>query len=186
MEVEPKTSAQRVAFISGPLDPDDEYFATHYAPRIDAAIQAQHSFIMGPVAGIDTVSLHYLLTKGVAPDRIKVYMAHFEYLSTNWRTQYLDLGVGVQDVVDATTTQERDAAMTRDSDYDILRYRTEEEAKKLYGAGWWPRVSNTEMNERRRRGVTSRAYTLDASTEGTPKIEEEKPRRGLMKFLRKS
>lgn len=59
------------------------------------------------------------------------------------------------------TTRERDAAMTRDSDYDILRYRTEGEAREVYGKGWWPRVSNTEMNERRRRGVTSQKYGLE-------------------------
>ena len=58
------------------------------------------------------------------------------------------------------TTRERDAAMTAASDYDILRYRTEEEAREVYGKGWWPRVSNTEMNERRRAGVSSQEYGL--------------------------
>jgi hypothetical protein len=88
-------------------------------------------------------------------------MAHFEYLITTWRSQNISLGVNVRDVEDAVTTRDRDAAMTRHSDYDILRYRTEEEAKKMYGSMWWPRVSNTEMNERRRRGIVSEAYVLE-------------------------
>ncbi|KAF2692272.1 hypothetical protein K458DRAFT_266272, partial [Lentithecium fluviatile CBS 122367] len=146
-------TAPRVAFVSGPLDVDSTYFTIHYQPNIDTAVASGHSFIMGPVAGIDTITLHYLLAHNIAPSCITVYMAHFEYLDTPWRTHYLDLGVNVRDVVDASTTGERDAAMTRDSDYDILRYRTKEEAKRFYGERWWPRVSNTEMNERRRRGV---------------------------------
>jgi len=63
----------------------------------------------------------------------------------------------------ATTTRQRDEKMTEDSDYDILRYRTEDEAKEFYGSGWWPRVSNTEVNERRRRGERSLAYNLGGS-----------------------
>jgi hypothetical protein len=149
-----------IAFISGPIDADSTYFTAHYKAHIDSAISAGHSFVMGPVAGIDTLSLHYLLAANIEKPRIAVYMAHFEYLNTTWRSQYIALGVNVRDIVDAGTTRERDAAMTKESDYDILRYRTEEEAKAFYGSKWWPRVSNTEMNERRRRGVISGNYTL--------------------------
>lgn len=84
-------------------------------------------------------------------------MAPFE-LSPTSRTSFSSLGVHVVEVCEAATTRDRDAAMTRDSDYDILRYRTEEEAKEVYGTGWWPRVSNTEMNERRRAGDVSQDY----------------------------
>jgi hypothetical protein len=92
-------------------------------------------------------------------------MAAFEYANTPWLATFTSLGVNANGVEDAYTTRERDAAMTRDSDYDILRYRTEDEAKKLYGDAWWPRVSNTEMNERRRRGITSQAYGVDDGSE---------------------
>ena len=40
--------------------------------------------------------------------------------------------------------------MTRASDYDILRYRTEAEQQSVYDERWRARVSNTERNERRR------------------------------------
>ncbi|ORY08358.1 hypothetical protein BCR34DRAFT_603607 [Clohesyomyces aquaticus] len=153
----------RTAFISGPIDASDLYFSTHYIPLLLPAISSGDSFIMGPVRGIDTLALHWLLSQSVAPSRITVYMAHFEYLNLSWRQQYLNIGVNVKDVEHAATTGERDAAMTSESDYDVLRYRGEEEARREYGEGWWPRVSNTEMNERRRRGEVSRVYNLGGS-----------------------
>ena len=46
---------------------------------------------------------------------------------------------------------ERDAAMTRDSDYDILWVRSDEETKVLYGTKYRPgRVSGTQKNKDRR------------------------------------
>lgn len=154
------------AFISGPLDSTEEYFSLHYKPKIDDAISQGHNFIIGPVRGIDALALHYLLSQNIAPSRITIYMAAFEYTNAAWRRAFTNHDVHVHCVEDAVTTAERDAAMTRDSDYDILRYRTEEEAKELYGSSWWPRVSNTEMNERRRNGITSRSYKLDEAPEG--------------------
>ncbi|KAF1971924.1 hypothetical protein BU23DRAFT_645108 [Bimuria novae-zelandiae CBS 107.79] len=148
------------AFISGPLEPSDEYFATHYIPRLDAAIAAHHTFVIGPVRGVDTLALSYLLSQNVSPDRITIFMASFEYANETWRKEFEAKSVNVYCVEDAVTTRERDAAMTEKSDYDILRYRTEGEAREVYGKGWWPRVSNTEVNERRRRGVGSLEYTL--------------------------
>jgi len=141
----------RVAFISGPLDASDEYFATHYAPRILSALASGDSFVIGPVRGVDTLALQFLLDpiQNVDPSRITIFMAEFEHARTTWREEYEAKGVRVWK--EGVTTRERDAAMTRESDYDILRYRTEAEAKELYGAEWWPRVSNTEINEERRK-----------------------------------
>ncbi|KAF2737434.1 hypothetical protein EJ04DRAFT_561594 [Polyplosphaeria fusca] len=151
----------RTAFISGPLDPSDAYFRLHYEPLIQTAIRAGDSFIVGPVAGVDAMALSFLLRSGVQPQRITVYMAHFEYYDEPRKLAFETLGVNVRLVGPATaTTRDRDAAMTAASDYDILRYRTEAEAKAEYGPRWYPRVSNTEMNERRRRGISSAAYTL--------------------------
>lgn len=142
-------SAQ-TAFISGPLDSPTEYFETHYVPRILATIAAGDNFVIGPVRGVDTQALHFLLSspQNVSPSRITIFMTHAEYATKSWREQYEVLGVGIREA--GVTTRDRDAAMTMNSSYDILRYRTEEECKMLYGDLWWPRVSNTEMNERRR------------------------------------
>ncbi|KAF2871523.1 hypothetical protein BDV95DRAFT_572211 [Massariosphaeria phaeospora] len=165
----------RTAFISGPLDAPDEYFDTHYRARIDQAIRDGDNFVMGPVAGIDTMALQYLLAHpdGVLPRRITVYMAHFEYQTVARRKSFEALGVNVREVGDVhTTTGMRDAKMTEESDYDVLRYRSESEAKEWYGSAWWPRVSNTEMNERRRKGVWSREYTLGGSVREEGEREE--------------
>jgi hypothetical protein len=142
--------AAGVAFISGPIDVTEAYFTQHYEDSIRKAIAAGHHFVIGPIRGIDTLALHFLLEQSVPPSRITVYMAEFEYTNLIWRQQYLDRGVNVVEAVPGATTAQRDAAMTAASDYDILRYRTEEECKTLYGPRWYPRVSNTEMNERRR------------------------------------
>ncbi|KAF2020235.1 hypothetical protein BU24DRAFT_135661 [Aaosphaeria arxii CBS 175.79] len=173
-------SKPKIAFISGPLDPSESYFQTHYVPLLDAAIASSHHFIIGPVAGVDTLALQHLLSRSVPPSHITIYMAHFEYLTPSWRNSYLSLGVNVRHVEDAIVTEERDEAMTRDSDYDILRYRTEAEAKEVYGVLWRARTSNTEMNERRRRGVVSREYDLGGSVTGRVigKEEEEEEEGG--------
>jgi hypothetical protein len=142
--------APRIAFISGPIDATEEYFSQHYKPAILDAIAADDTFVVGPIHGIDTLTLHFLLTQNIAPNRITVYMADFEYHDTERRKRYEKLGVNVVEAVPGRTTGERDAAMTNASDYDILRYRTERECKELYGALWYARVSNTEKNERRR------------------------------------
>lgn len=182
--------APRIAFISGPLDATEDYFAEHYRPRIDTAIQSGDHFVMGPVAGIDTMALEYLLSQGMDRKRITIYMAHFEYSNAALHRHFEDLGVNTKSVGDTNaTTRYRDAMMTEESDYDILRYRTEEEAKALYGKGWWPRVSNTEMNERRRRGIKSQAYKLEDNVMQTASKEEEvisvKMLRVLQKIFRK-
>ncbi|KAF2475546.1 uncharacterized protein BDR25DRAFT_301172 [Lindgomyces ingoldianus] len=170
---ESSRSRRRTAFISGPVDASPDYFSTHYIPLLFPAIAAGDAFIMGPVPGIDTLALHFLLSQSVDPARITVFMAHFEYADERWRKRYEELGVGIRDVEDAQTTGERDAAMTANSDYDILRYRNEEEAKEWYGEMWWPRVSNTEMNERRRMGVVSKAYNLRGSVAQAPVVQRE-------------
>jgi len=170
----------RRAFISGPLDPSEEYFATHYVPQLDAAIAANDNFAMGPMQGIDALALQYLVSRGVLPSRITVFMAGFEYADRARRSSFERLGIQVKCVRGANTTRERDAEMTRCSDYDILRYRTEEEAKALYGEGWWPRVSNTEINERRRRGISSLAYKLEESgSSRAAEVQQGKQTKGL-------
>lgn len=153
------------AFISGPLEVSHAYFERYYAPRILAAIAEGHSFVIGPASGIDALALDFLLAQGVSTDRIDVYMGWFEKMGRNY--EHIQKKLGEKDVQEVTvrtreahglervgqeinTTQERDAAMTAASDYDILRFRTETEQKRQFGHCWQPRVSNTERNWRRR------------------------------------
>lgn len=154
------TSDPLTAFISGPLDVSQTYFSKHYIPRINTAIASGHNFIIGPVSGVDTLAREYLLSQSISPSRIKIYMARFEIDCHRDFIANLRSSLGPKAVVEAKTadagevmsTWDRDAAMTRDSDYDILRFRTEAETKQLYGDRWRPRVSNTERNWRRRKG----------------------------------
>lgn len=72
--------------------------------------------------------------------------------------------------------------MTDASDYDVLRYYTEEEAKGVYGSAWWPKVTATENNERRRRQkVRAAAAGAQGVVCGEEMAEKERGRkRGLI------
>jgi len=142
-------SLTTTAFVSGPIDVDIAYFTTHYTPRILAAISSSHSFVLGPAPGIDSLALEFLHAH-TDPERVTVYLTEYENKvyrpSLAWHE-----AAGGKIVVAGIVTNLRDEAMTEASGYDILRYRPEAEAKELYGEMWYPRVSATELNERRRK-----------------------------------
>ncbi|GLI79782.1 hypothetical protein PoHVEF18_008123 [Penicillium ochrochloron] len=143
-----------IAFISGPINsgPNEVYFHTHYAPRIQQAIEKGHEFVIGPIpSGIDADALDYLLAYPVDPGRITIFVTPAE--EATFGPRFRALSVNLQ-VVESQMTQERDAAMTQASIYDILRVRTTEEARAFYGGMARPGyVTNTERNWRRRRGI---------------------------------
>ena len=148
------------AFISGPITFPATYFTQHYAARLRAAVVADHRFVVGPAPGIDTIALDFLLVENsVPPSHIAVYLCGFEAVADYGRYE----AMGVKVVVEGLTTGERDAAMTRDSDYDVLRYMGEEEAREFYGAAYYPRITNTEKNERRRKGLPLSDFPEEAS-----------------------
>lgn len=53
--------------------------------------------------------------------------------------------------IEGITCEERDDAMTRDFDYDILRYVSIEEQRQLYGDTNYSRVSATRLQMECRR-----------------------------------
>ncbi|KAL3485352.1 hypothetical protein BJX62DRAFT_247530 [Aspergillus germanicus] len=152
----PEPSRPKTAFISGPTDtgPDQAFFAKHYIPSLNTAIAVGHNFIIGPIlSGVDADALDYLLCYPIPPSRITIYMTYSE--NKAWGSMFRSRGVHVFVLEDmSATTAMRDAQMTADSDYDILRWRTEDEARAFYGemyrGGY---VTNTERNWRRRRGL---------------------------------
>ncbi|KAF7297624.1 hypothetical protein MKEN_01385400 [Mycena kentingensis (nom. inval.)] len=148
------SSSVPTAFISGPLEPTSAFFSTHYTPRIAHAVAAGHSFVLGPSRGTDALALTHLLESGVSPQRITVFLRESES-KQRWAGRFRAQGVRI--VVSGKTHMERDAAMTAASDYDILWYLTETEARVLYGDQYRPRVSGTEKNEIRRRELAARA-----------------------------
>ncbi len=130
----------RRAFISGPTDCSEAYFTQYYSYRILHAISQCDSFLIGPTGGIDTLALNFLLSQSIDPKQISIYLTEFEYKQDTLRQKYESLEVNIVQPRGAVSTGMRDEAMTRDSDYDILRYRTEKERKDMYGMDWWPRV----------------------------------------------
>lgn len=167
-----------VAFISGPIDtgPGAEYFKTHYIAPINAAIARDHRFVIGPIpSGVDADALEYLLAYPVDPSRITIFVTESEDLIAG--DGFRARGVNVQVVGDRTTLpRERDAAMTAASTYDILRFRTEEEARELYGRAYRPgHMTNTERNWKRRRGSPVREVP-DGRAEKSPSRATRKDR----------
>ncbi|KAI9731880.1 MAG: hypothetical protein M1834_004331 [Cirrosporium novae-zelandiae] len=160
------------AFISGPVEPSPEYLATYYAPRLLKAISEDHKFVMGPAPGIDREALSFLLLHNVPPENMTVYLTEYESKRNEYRSGPEAVGVNIK--VAGITVSERDSEMTRVSDYDILRYRTQEESKALYGAFWTPgHVTETERNERRRIMVKEREREKEKEEE----VGEKKKRK---------
>lgn len=139
-----------IAFISGPLEVEPGRFETHYAPRIQKAIKEGHLFILGPSRGTDTIALKFLKNSGVPASRIRVYLSSREDTRIVKNFKQFEQEGGSVVMVEGGHTQ-RDEAMTRASHYDILRYRTEEECRALYGPRYRKRISGTEKNELRRK-----------------------------------
>jgi hypothetical protein len=144
-------AAFQTAFVSGPLAPPPTYFSIHYEPSLLAAIERSDSFVI-PAPGIDNLALRFLVSHGVDPSKITVYLANFQDGTLRPGLKWLEDLAGLV-TVEGHTTGERDAAMTRDSDHDVLRYMTLEEQRIEYGDNYYPRISNTQKNERRRMGL---------------------------------
>ncbi|KDR68776.1 hypothetical protein GALMADRAFT_78069 [Galerina marginata CBS 339.88] len=145
----PTAPRRQIAFISGPLEANEEYFNMHYLPKLRDAVDKGHLFIIGPSRGIDSLSFDYLRKSGVPASRIRLYLNTSEETRLSRHFKRFEEVGGALVIVKGSHT-ERDEAMTRASHYDILRYRTEEECRALYGASYRPRISGTQKNEIRR------------------------------------
>ncbi|PPQ63886.1 hypothetical protein CVT24_010353 [Panaeolus cyanescens] len=164
----------KVAFISGHIEVGQDYFEEHYIPQIQAAIAAGDYFVVGPACGIDTMALDYLLqTAKVDPYRITVYFAEFQKKEmAELQRRLAQEGYSVDMEVEGITTGQRDEAMTRDSDYDILRFMTKDEQRALYGPRYYPRISNTEKNYRRRNGLPLHDNAGFSTSQNVPTYSE--------------
>ncbi|KIK63649.1 hypothetical protein GYMLUDRAFT_40715, partial [Collybiopsis luxurians FD-317 M1] len=160
----------KITFISGPLETAGSlYFQMHYQGRIDRAISLGHQFIMGPAAGIDSEALAYLVPR-VSIDRLTIYVHHQQLNTVRPHLRWFE-DQGGKIIIAGKNHTERDEACTRNSHYDILRYRTEEECRALYGAKWRDRISGTEKNEKRRAAGVGLIWT---EGEAKPDIFDEK------------
>lgn len=172
-----RTSAlnrSRVAFISGHIDITPAQFSRQYSSFLDDAIRRGDSFVLSNAGGVDTLALAYLRSNGVSPSRVTIYMhtprPNRKLNATQVRVNNMRLGAEVEEmyrregynmkIVHGYHT-ERDAAMTEESDYDILWVRGEEETRLLYGDKYRPgRVSGTQKNKDRREAKERRAARI--------------------------
>lgn len=126
------------AFISGHLDLTREEFNEYYKNRILEYLDT-HSFVVGDAKGCDSFAQELLSQFKQA--RVTVY-----HMFTIPRVNY-----GFPTRGGFVSDEDRDAAMTRDSDIDIAWVRPEELAKVLYSKKYKPgRVSGTQKNLNRR------------------------------------
>ena len=119
------------AFISGHLDIDELDFNEFYKPSIDEAIRHGHNFVVGDAKGADALAQNYL-NHNYHRAYVKVY--HM-FDKPRWNEGGCDTIGGF------TCDEERDAAMTKASDYDIAWIRPGKEK------------SGTARNLERRKGI---------------------------------
>ncbi|KAL9570460.1 hypothetical protein ACKAV7_005391 [Fusarium commune] len=148
---EPALRKPRIAMISGHIDISRSEFATHYHSPLDEAIARGDLFILGDAKGTDEMALDYILEKDPTA-RITVYASRAHRVQV-FREKNIRV-VFVEAMQKGTSGRQRhlqrDAEMTKASDYDILWVRSEEECRKLYRDKYRPRISGTELNRRRR------------------------------------
>lgn len=99
-------------FISGHLSLTQQEFALHYKPRIDAALAAGESFVVGDARGADVMAQGYLAEAGCK--EVTVY--HMFDTPRNNPAGFPTVGGFQGDT-------ERDVAMTAASDSDIAWVR---------------------------------------------------------------
>jgi hypothetical protein len=110
-----------VAYISGHLDLTEEEFLLHYQPEINKSYLAGHKFVVGDARGADYFAQEYLANYLIIPSRVTVY-----HMFTNPRHccgSVSNEGHEFSTLGGFSSDEERDAAMTRDSDYDIAWIR---------------------------------------------------------------
>jgi hypothetical protein len=101
----------KIAFISGHLGISPDEFTEHYVPKINAAIANGDYFVVGDARGVDVMAqLHLMNYK----DRVTVY--HM-FSSPRFNKGEFKTSGGFE------SDSDRDAAMTRVSNYDIAWVR---------------------------------------------------------------
>lgn len=98
------------AFVSGHLNLSINEFEEHYIPLLEEALSKGHEFVVGDARGVDLMATDFLASRGA---KITVY--HMFVSPRHDR--------GLPTVGGFRSDDERDAAMTVASDYDIAWIR---------------------------------------------------------------
>lgn len=136
---------RQIYFVSGHLDLTQEDFNREYKGKIELAAGRGSLFVVGDAKGCDAMVQKLLLDLSV--NNVIVY--HIGDKPRNNLGLFHTKGKFKSD-------EDRDSAMTNDSNEDIAWVRGEEESKKLYGDKYREgRVSGTMKNLLRRKAQAS-------------------------------
>lgn len=109
----------KTAFVSGHIYINDGEFEEHYKNKIEEAAASGHLFVVGDANGIDSEAQSLLKNLlGEKSDRVQVY--HMFDSPRNNKGNFATVG-------EFSNDEERDAAMTAASDYDIAWVRVGKE-----------------------------------------------------------
>ena len=141
----------KCAFISGHIDLSLIEFNQYYKKKIDNAIELGHHFVIGDAKGADSLAQSYLndlcnnKSSDMTKDRVIIY--HMFTKPMNNKGKY-------KDICDFKSQNQKDKAMTLNSDYDIAYVRSPEITKRILeakGIKYDPkRKSGTQRNLDRR------------------------------------
>ena len=104
----------KTAFVSGHLDLTPEEFQQYYVPKLQIAIAQKHRFVVGDAKGADTLAQGFFAYFANGSD-VNVY--HMFDSPRNNVGNFITVGGFKSD-------DERDAAMTAASNYDIAWVRS--------------------------------------------------------------
>jgi hypothetical protein len=133
-----------IYFISGHIDVDEEFFNLHYKEKIDEAINNNGNFIIGDAVGIDRFAQIYLY------DKLKNEQHRLTIYHMFDKPRFL-INNNIKCIGGFKSDNDRDKAMTLNSDIDIAYVRTNEECKILYGDKYDPKRKNGTLKNIERR-----------------------------------
>jgi hypothetical protein len=140
-----------IYFISGPLQADQNFFEAHYVSQLKEILEKDPRaiFVVGDAPGIDRIAQLYLKEQ-----KISTVTVYHMFKSPRWNVGNFPTLGGFR------TDEERDAAMTKASDRDVLYIvsplitdrTTQDDKKKALTKGKLQkqRITGTERNKLRR------------------------------------
>jgi hypothetical protein len=126
------------AMISGHLNLTQAEFDQHYMPYILSALIEGHDFVVGDAPGADEMAQNYLKKRIDQLNTLTLVRVYHMYTIPRHNAGFATKSGFTKDTG-------KDAAMTADSDYDILWIRPEKHSSQS------GRVSGTEQNQIRRK-----------------------------------
>lgn len=142
-----------IYFISGHTKITQDEFDAHYKKKILELLKDDNNkFVVGESIGVDRMAQD-LITDYINNVRHEIFTNQLTIYHVGRFPRYTADG-HIKTIGGFKSHSEKDAAMTRISDYDIAYVRSIEESKKLYGDSFNPKIkSGTQKNIERRKNI---------------------------------